>query len=177
MSWTQGVELFKEGEVAMMPNWDENAPVVENERESAVAGKVGYSVLPFGSKRSANIYGGSGIGINKNCSEVKKLASWLFIVWATSPQLQIETFLEEEGGNMPTRSNLYALITAQYMARIPQASASITAQKKSYAYYRPKLERGYRFEYIIITNLRSMLEEDLSAEETAGRMMLDWSIK
>lgn len=174
LNWTEGAELFQQGEVAMMLNWDENVPVVENEKDSKVAGKTGYGVLPFGAKRSANIYGGSGIGINTNSSDIKKLASWLFIVWATSPQNQINTFLEEEGGNMPTRSNLNALITGQYMINLPQASATITAQKKSYAYYRPKMEKGYEFEQIIIKNLRKMLEEDLSTEETARMMIKDW---
>ena len=174
LNWTEGADLFKEGKVAMMLNWDENVPVVENKKESLVSGKVGYGVLPYGTERSANIYGGSGIGVNSNCSDVKKLAAWLFIVWATSPKLQIDAFLEEEGGNMPTRSNLNALITAQYMAQLPQALAALTAHKKSYAYYRPKLEKGYEFENIIIMNLRKMLEEDLSAEETAENMIREW---
>lgn len=174
LNWTEGAVLFQQGEAALMLNWDEIAPVVENEKDSKVSGKTGYGVLPFGRERSANIYGGSGIGINSNSSEIKKLASWLFIVWATSPQNQINTFLEKEGGNMPTRSNLNALITGQYMINLPQASATITAQKKSYAYYRPKLEKGYEFERVIITNLRKMLEEDLSPDTTAQMMIRAW---
>lgn len=174
LNWTDCSLLFQEGKVGMMINWDENAPVVENKKESVVAGKVGYGVLPFGTVRSANIYGGEGIGINKNSSQVKKTAAWLFIVWATSPQVQIKIFLEEEGGNMPTRSSLNALIAAQYMVRLPQASAVITAGKKSYAYYRPKMQWGYEFENMIITHLKTMLKEDITADETARRMKKDW---
>jgi len=173
-NWTEGADIFKNGEAAMMLNWDENAPALENSRESMVAGNVGYAVLPYGSVRSANIYGGSGIGINSNTSEEKKLAAWLFIVWATSPQLQINAFLEDQGGNMPTRTNLNHLITGQYMAKLPHASATITAQKKSFAYYRPKIEKGYEFENMMITNLTQMIHDNLSAMQTAQNMQKDW---
>ena len=46
----------------MMPNWDENSTYIENE-ESKVRGKVGYAILPYGDKRSANIYGVQGLAL------------------------------------------------------------------------------------------------------------------
>jgi hypothetical protein len=40
------VEAFKNGEIARMPNWDENYwAAIENKELSRVAGKVGYSIL------------------------------------------------------------------------------------------------------------------------------------
>ena len=175
LTWAETANLFQNGEVAMMLNWDENAAKMENEKHSKVAGKTGYSILPYGSKRSANIYGGSGIGINKHVSEEKKLAAWMFIVWCTSPQVQIHTFLEEDGGNMPTRRNLQQLIFASYMVKLPQAQAVITAQKPAHVYYRPKIEQGYEFEMLIQRNLREYISEDISAEEIGEKMKAEWN--
>lgn len=173
-NWTQINDAFQNGQVAMMANWDENASAVENSMYSAVSGKVGYAVLPWGSARSANIYGGSGIGINRYSSDEKKLASWLFIVWATSPQIQTKILLEDGGGNMPTRKDIYRLIESQYMAVLPHASATIRAQKDNYAYYRPKIRNVYDFENMIITNLQDMLQSDIEPESVYRKIRDDW---
>jgi len=175
LTWDESANLFQNGEVAMMLNWDENAAKMENQKQSKVAGKTEYTVLPYGSERSANIYGGSGIGINKYVSEEKKLAAWLFIVWCTSPQIQIHTFLEEEGGNMPTQENLQHLISAYYMVKLPQAKAVINAQKPRYAYYRPKMKYGSEFELLMRKNLREYLQGDISAEEIGAKMKAEWA--
>lgn len=174
LEWNEAADLFKEGKVAMMANWDENAPMVENEKDSVVAGMTGYATLPYGSVKSGNTYGGSGVGINRFIDEEKKLAAWMFIVWCTSPQVQIETFLEEEGGNMPTRTNLLHLIAGQYMANLPQASAVTNAQKSAYVFYRPKMEKGYEFEMIIRNNLEKLVLGEQSAQETALAMSGQW---
>lgn len=176
MDWDECADLFREGKVAMMVNWDENAPMMENEKNSKVAGITGYAVLPYGSEKSGNVYGGSGIGINKFIDEDKKLAAWMFIVWCTSPQVQIQTFLEEEGGNMPTRTNLLHLIAGQYMAQLPQAPAVINAQKGPYVYFRPKMKYGYEFENIMRENLEKLVAGETSPEETADCIAGQWNL-
>ena len=173
-NWTEINEAFQNGDVAMMANWDENAAAVENPVYSKVGGKVGYAVLPYGSDRSANIYGGSGIGINTYSSEEKKLASWMFIVWATSPNMQTKILLEEGGGNMPTRKDIYRLIESQYMAALPHASATIRAQKPAYAYYRPKMKNAYDFENLIIQNLENMLSNGTEPEAVYQNIKKRW---
>lgn len=173
-NWTKVAEAFKKGEMAMMVNWDENSAAVENDNESKVAGKVEYSVLPYGSVRSANIFGGSGIGINSHISEEKKLASWLFIVWATSPQIQLKTFLEEGGGNMPTRVDIHRLIEAEYMPRAPHAFSAIMVQKGSYAYYRPKMKKGYEFEAMMTDNLYQMVNDNIDIETVIENIKSQW---
>ncbi len=173
-NWAEVTEAFKKGEVAMMVNWDENAAALENVDESAVAGKVGYGILPFGDVKSACIYGGSGIGINSYADDREKLASWLFIVWATSPQVQMKAFLGDEGGNLPTRKNLLSLIEGRYMTNLPQAFSIIRALKKSYVYYRPKISNGYEFENIMMENLFQLVHEDKDVAETAKDIRLEW---
>ena len=173
-NWTQINEMFQDGQVAMMANWDENAAAVENPMYSAVSGKVGYAVLPAGTARSANIYGGSGIGINRYASDEKKLASWLFIIWATSPQIQTKILLEEGGGNMPTRKDIYRLIESRYLAVLPHASATIWAQKTAYAYYRPKMKNSYDFESMVILNLEDMIRGGTEPESVYQNLKDQW---
>lgn len=174
-NWSKVAETFKKGEVAMMVNWDENSAATENDTDSKVAGKVGYSILPYGTERSANIFGGSGIGINSNISEEKKLASWLFIVWATSPQIQLKAFLEEGGGNMPTRTDTHRLIEAEYMPKAPHAFSAIMVQKEPYAYYRPKMKRGYEFETIITDNLYQMVNDKIDVDTVIENIKSQWA--
>jgi multiple sugar transport system substrate-binding protein len=171
-TWDEAANAFTQGEVAMMINWDENVSAVEN---SVVAGKVGYHVLPKGNQRSANIYGGSGIGINSYSSSKKKLAAWMFIVWATSPTVQMKSFTEKAGGTLPTRTALRASIEKEYSKGIPQVPAMVKSQEKEYAYYRPKMENGYEFENIIITNLFQMVQKDSDVKFVAISMRSQWN--
>lgn len=171
-TWDEAATVFTEGKAAMMINWDENISAVEN---SEVAGKVGYSILPKGSVRSANIYGGSGIGINSYASSKKKLAAWMFIVWATSPEVQMKSFLKKDGGTLPTRTALIEKIEKEYSKIMPQVTAMVMSQKKEYAYYRPKLKNGYDFEDMMITNLYDMVQNDLSVRSVSINMKSQWS--
>ena len=171
-TWDEAAGDFVAGKAAMMINWDENVSAVEN---SALEGKVGYSVLPKGSGRSANIYGGSGIGINSYADAKKKLAAWMFIVWATSPSVQMKSFSEKDGGTLPTRTALRDMIAQEYSGQMPQVAAMIRSQEKEYAYYRPKMKKGYEFEDILITNLFDMLQEDLDIKGVAINMKSQWN--
>ena len=174
-NWTEVTDKFKNGEVAMMVNWDENASAIENSNESKVSGKVGYGILPYGDSKSACIYGGSGIGINSYADEKEKLASWLFIVWSTSPQVQMKAFLGEEGGNLPTRTNLLALIEGEYMSNLPQAFSTIQSLKSRNVYYRPKISNGYDFETIITNNLYQLVQEDQDIDFVAKQIKSEWN--
>lgn len=174
--WYDTAEAFKNGDIAMMANWDENAASIENPVTSRVAGKVGYSILPYGPRRSANIYGGSGIGINRDADETEKLAAWLFIVWATSPQTQLLVMKHPEGGGIPPRKSIYqdAYVKAAVSGRTSNAMhelpAVLDAWKKENAYYRPKIGNFYSVEQIIIRNLHEMLRNNRKAEDTAKRI-------
>jgi multiple sugar transport system substrate-binding protein len=171
-TWEEAANAFTSGEVAMMINWDENISAVEN---SIVAGKTEYSILPKGSKQSSNIYGGSGIGINSYADSKKKLAAWMFIVWATSPEVQMKSFTEKDGGTLPTRTALREMIVKEYSRNVPQVTALFLSQKKEYAYYRPKMKKGYEFENIMINNLYSMIQDNLDVKNVAINIRSQWN--
>jgi multiple sugar transport system substrate-binding protein len=171
-TWDEVGNAFTAGEAAMMMNWDENISAVEN---SELAGKVGYSTLPKGTIRSANIYGGSGIGINRYSDSKKKLAAWMFIVWATSPEVQMKTYTNKDGGTLPTRIALRDWIAEKYSDTLPQIKAMTLSQQKDYAYYRPKMKNGYEFEDVMVTNLFQMVTEDIGARSVSIKMRSQWN--
>lgn len=180
-NWYDTAEAFKNGEVAMMLNWDENISAIENASISQVAGNVGYSILPYGSVRSANIYGGSGIGINNYATNIEKEAAWLFIVWATSPQIQSFILEESGGGSLPPRKSICSeenigladLKTGRKgisKTALKQSHVVLEAWKKENVYYRPKVQNFYDIERIIIDEVYNMMRDDLEPEVTAQKI-------
>ncbi len=167
-NWTDLARVFRDGEVAMMMNWDENYTYVEDAAHSKVAGKVGYSILPYGDARSANIYGGSGIGINKYATENEKKAAWLFISWATSRDMQLKALKHPEGGCLPTRISAYndQSISSQE-APLKHIDAVLNAWKQENIYLRPKVSNFYEVEKVLTGQLHSMLVSNADSSETA----------
>lgn len=181
-NWDDLARAFMQGDIAMMTNWDENWAAIENPDISKVSGKVGYSILPYGDVRSANIYGGSGIGINPYSSPREREAAWLFIVWATSPRTELMAFLEPEGGNVPPRISLNSpSLMAKIMAEVRgvertdklilQFPAVISAWNKFHVYYRPKVENFTDIEPVIIRELHQMIVDDSDPAQVADNMM------
>lgn len=176
-NWTDTANAFRNGEIAMMPNWDENSTYVENE-QSKVRGKVAYAILPYGDTRSANIYGGSGIGINRYSTKIKKQAAWLYITWATSIDMQLEILVHPEGGSLPTRRSAYDNIQ-DYLKKLDQGTkynslkhmkAVLDAWKPENIYFRPKIKNFYQVEKVIISNLHEMVKNDLDSKLVSKRI-------
>jgi multiple sugar transport system substrate-binding protein len=179
--WYDTSEAFKAGDIAMMPNWDENFTSIENEDKSKVAGKVGYSILPYGSERSANIFGGTGVGINRDCTEKEKLAAWLFILWATSPHTENIVLKHPEGGVIPSRKSVYEdndikSAIARETAGLALNGTMLTLPtvlktwNNENCYYRPKVGNFYSVEEIVVNQLHRMLKDNVDARTIAGKM-------
>ncbi len=179
--WLGAAEAFKNGDIAMMPNWNEYVSVVENTEKSKVAGKVGYSLLPYGPAQSGNIYGGSGIGINSDAPLREQEAAWLFIIWATSPQTELLVLKYPEGGDVPLRKSLYNLPeikkamvdgsaeSKKYPALLPM-QAVLKAWEIENIYQRPKISKWPQVEAAITDELYKMITRNVSADETAMYM-------
>ena len=93
----------------MVPNWHEFAAVDQDPAESTIVGKIGYSPLPKGPVRNANMWGGTGVGVNGASPINEQKAAWLFLVWATSPDTMLMGLKSDVGGGTPTRGSLYEL--------------------------------------------------------------------
>lgn len=162
--WTGLGDAFVAGEIAMCANFHEYAAG----EEAAFPGDVGYAPLPTGPVRSANIFGGTGLGINVNTQGDELGAAWLFINWATSPETQLSSLASEVGGGTPTRQSVYDLPEVQEQitqspSRFPNirtADAVLKAWEADYIGLRPKVPQWIELDTIIFTELSKMLTQD-----------------
>jgi multiple sugar transport system substrate-binding protein len=182
-NWTDAAEAFQKGEVAMMLNWDENYPFLNDPEYSKVADNVGCAILPYGSARSANIFGGSGIGINKYATPEEKEAAWLFIVWATSEQMQREILINPEGGNLPSRSSVYQETDIMQALENPEKSdwmldydlvkTVLQAWEPENLYLRPKVSSSYFIEQVLNKHLHDFISNDRDSTEVSRQIYED----
>jgi multiple sugar transport system substrate-binding protein len=167
--WTGLAEAFMAGQVAMGAEWHEFAAGIEASR---IAGKVGYARLPRGPRRSANMYGGTGIGINGVASERQQKAAWLFVNWATSPETQLSNLKSKVGGGTPTRESIYRLPEVEAARKPPSAMPNVLttdavfeAWKPDNIGLRPKIAAWNECDTVIFTELSKMLAGSQSAEQ------------
>jgi multiple sugar transport system substrate-binding protein len=152
----------------MAVNWHEFAAGNE---DSDIKGKVGYARLPRGPKRSASMYGGTGLGINATASERDQKAAWLFVNWATSKKIQLENLKSDVGGGTPTRDSVYKLPEVEKAKRPPSkmpniltADAVFEAWKPENIGLRPKIAAWNECDTAIFTELSKMLAGQQDAE-------------
>jgi len=86
LHWAESTSLFMEGKAAMIYDANVFKSLYENPKESKVAGKVGYAVIPAGPAGSIPHLSNWSLSINKNSPPVRQKATWLFIQWATNKQ-------------------------------------------------------------------------------------------
>ncbi|WP_163509669.1 ABC transporter substrate-binding protein [Fodinicola acaciae] len=103
--WDGVTAALRGQQIVMCPNWHENAAG----NEAALPGKIAYAPLPRGPKRSAHIFGGTGIGINGTAKGAERGAAWLFANWATQPSIELANLASKVGGGTPTRTSVYAM--------------------------------------------------------------------
>jgi multiple sugar transport system substrate-binding protein len=167
--WTGLAEAFMAGQVAMGAEWHEFAAGIES---SKIAGKVGYARLPRGPKRSANMYGGTGIGINGVAPERQQKAAWLFVNWATSPETQLSNLKSKVGGGTPTRESIYRLPEVEKARKPPSAMPNVLTTDAVFEAWepeniglRPKIAAWNECDTVIFTELSKMLAGSQNAEQ------------
>ncbi len=160
---------FAAGQMAMAVNWHEFAAGNE---ESKFKGKIGYARLPRGPKRSANMYGGTGVGINATSPEREQKAAWLFVNWATSKETQLANLKSEVGGGTPTRDSVYKLPEVEKAKKPPSkmpniltADAVFEAWKPENIGLRPKIAAWNECDTAIFTQLSKMLAGQQGPEQ------------
>jgi len=170
--WNATDEAFRTGQIAMTPNWHEFTAVDQDPAESEIAGKIGYSPLPKGPARNANMYGGSSIAINGASPVEEQRAAWLFLVWATSPDTMLMGMKSDVGGGTPTRRSLYELPEVKKEMKPPSDMPNLLtydavseAWKPENIGLRPKIPSWNECDTIIYTEVSKMLADQKSPEE------------
>lgn len=167
--WDGVGAAFRAGQIAMTPNWHEFAAA----NEQALPGKVGYAPLPHGPARSANHYGGTGIGIADNAKGAARGAAWLFVCWATAPKTQLADLSSKAGGGTPTRTSVYQRPEVRraehHPSKLPNmlsGPAVAVAWKPENIGLRPKIPMWNACDTAIFTELSKMLAHQQGPEQT-----------
>ncbi|NPV54977.1 MAG: sugar ABC transporter substrate-binding protein [Firmicutes bacterium] len=166
--WSGLAEAFAAGEIAMCPEWHEFAAMFEDPKRSKVAGKVGWTILPHGPNGSKNIWGGTNISINSYAPEKEQKAAWLFIVWATSPEVQKKLLLS---GSTPTRYSVYNDPEVQQWIKqkkhpvMESLKAVQEAWKPENIFLRPKTPKWLEVNTVVFTELSYMLAGKKTPEQ------------
>lgn len=163
--WDSTAAALRSGNIAMCANWHENAAG----NEEALPGKIGYAPLPKGPVRSGNMFGGTGIGVNNDSRGAKRGAAWLFVNWATSPDIQLANLKSSVGGGTPTRTSTYELPEVRAAESRPSempnmltASAVEQAWKPENIGLRPKIPMWQETLVAFYTGLSRMIAEGQS---------------
>jgi multiple sugar transport system substrate-binding protein len=165
--WDGLAAAFGAGQVAMCPNWHEYA----SKNEKKLPGKVEYAPLPRGPMRSANLYGGTGISINANCTPDERRAAWLFVLWATAPDTQFADLASEAGGGTPTRTSVYQRPDVRAAEHRPSSLPNVLTAPTMREVWRPemmglrpKIPMWNECDTAIFTALSEMLAGDVDPE-------------
>ncbi len=86
MNWPEATQLFQAGKAAFYIDASLFGPDFEQRDTSAIAGQVGYTVLPRVHQQSLTGHWLWGLGIPRRARQPQ--AAWLFIQWATSQAME-----------------------------------------------------------------------------------------
>ncbi|MEP0928654.1 extracellular solute-binding protein [Phormidium sp. FACHB-322] len=86
MNWPEATQLFQSGKAAFYIDASLFGPDFEQRETSAIAGQVGYTMLPRVHQQSLTGHWLWGLGIPRRSSHPQ--AAWLFIQWATSQEME-----------------------------------------------------------------------------------------
>ena len=84
LHWAESTSMFMEGKAAMIYDANVFKALYENPKESKVAGKVGYAVIPAGPAGRVPHVSNWSLSISKTSTAERQKAAWLFIQWATN---------------------------------------------------------------------------------------------
>lgn len=86
MDWPEATQLFQTGKAAFYIDASLFGPDFENQGTSAIAGQVGYTLLPRVHDQSLTGHWLWGLGIPQRSAQPQ--AAWLFIQWATGQAME-----------------------------------------------------------------------------------------
>ncbi len=129
--WEDASRYFAQGKAAFFVDASVFGPGFEDAANSAVAGKVGYAVLPAG-EDGVSVSGHWAWGLSMAENSQNKTAAWLFMQWATSKEMDKATGLKTGGA---TRTSTWA--NSDYVAAF--APGYVEAVSKQLEHSRPTM--------------------------------------
>ena len=133
--WDDQTVAMQTGRLAMSPSFSINGTEFAKPDQSAISGKVGYTVMPREKASDPPVipFGGWGVGIAAKTPKVED--SWTFIKWVTSAEVQ-KTLAKSSG--TPVRYS--ALQDPELQKLYPWLKLVLEAEKTGEVYpnYRPR---------------------------------------
>lgn len=157
---------FMHGNAGMVPVFNANSPMFETAEDSKVVGKVGYTHLPIKDENSkASLpFGGFSIIINESSKNVE--ASWTFIKWLTSPEIDQQWIQVPGTPGVPNRMS--TLSDPENLKKYPYFKVVLDAEKGGYAdgvNYRSRIPEWVQMEDIIGTALSLAISGEKDTKE------------
>lgn len=115
-NWNESQTVFSQGKAAIWMDGIGFAPPLEDPSKSAIAGKVGYGVMPPGPVAQHSGMFGSGIGVS--AFSEKKGPAFFYSQWATSKVAQARIL--ENGAGSPSRNSAYSNEQALSNLKVPR---------------------------------------------------------
>lgn len=129
-------DAMKAGKIGFLNQYQEFIATTEDTKTSTVAGKMAYDICPKGADeylidKTQKLVNGSnngigGISINGQLDEDVKRATWIFVQWVTSPEVQKQA-MTTAGAN-PTRISVFNDPELQGSAGTPYPAGSATGR-------------------------------------------------
>jgi multiple sugar transport system substrate-binding protein len=116
-NWNESQSLFAQGRAAMWLDGIGFAAPLEDPTKSRIVGKVGYGVMPPGPKQQVSAMYANGHGISSFSK--KKMASWLYVQWASAKTNQAR--LLQAAAGAPVHNSAYADVEALAALKVPKA--------------------------------------------------------
>ena len=159
--WGAREESFRQGLTATQQTWSVGASAYFNE-DSKIYGKAGVALAPTGEGLPESYgVGGWGLAINADISDPQKEASWAFIKWITSPEVQVE--FNKMGASSFIRKS--TLENAELNERYNFLPIVATAFENGNGDFRPRIPQYPEIQDMIGTAVNSVLVGEADPEE------------
>ena len=164
-TWDEVTAQIQQGIVGMAVTWNDTAPALENKEESKVAGKMGYGAIPVG-KASAAHYGAWSYYIPAKAKN--PAASWLFLEWFNTPDVQKSISLE---GGFPTLQSVY---NDPELLKIPYWQGSLEAYKISSV--RPRIPEWNEMNNEMMLELSKVIGDEQTPKQALDNLQAKYEV-
>ncbi|HVI91850.1 MAG TPA: sugar ABC transporter substrate-binding protein [Dongiaceae bacterium] len=156
----EAVNALAQGKVAMITEWSAFYPTLTDPSTSKLGDCLGVAPEPAGKAGRLPALGGFSLAVNKNSSDAKKAASYLFIQWITSAA-EAQTYLE--AGGVPGRMKVYEDPAIQ--AKYPFVKPMVESWQKGVPQFRPRFAEWPEISEIVAEWGSKMMLGNVSIEE------------
>ncbi|MCX6090326.1 MAG: sugar ABC transporter substrate-binding protein [Candidatus Atribacteria bacterium] len=164
-SWLEVQNTFVTGNTSIIFDASDFIGRIEDPTLSQIVGKIGYALAPAGpfgpiTERYPSHLFTAGMAINADSKNVD--ASWLFLQWMTSKDIQMRTMME--GGNTGIAS-LSAIASDEYSKTYPGIPVILEALKLANPNYMPHVPEYPELCEAIGTQISRAVTGEITAEE------------